>query len=576
MANQDPLKGDEAQVADQAQSSAKDAKSASKMGTTSTAVSQVNREFQEKSTLKRAGDLGLPYINIAKTPLNADFLKLVDYKDAQKARLIPFFKVGKKTRIAVEEPENPETKSTIEALQKQGYEINVNLASSAGIDDALKFYKSTQKYKKIEIVEEVEEGAIKTYEKEITQLKDLPKKLSEVTAEEGLNLLNVAAMKTHASDVHYEPEEKHVVVRFRIDGVLHEVFTIDASVYSKIAEQIKYQSKMKLNVVSIPQDGRYVFVFNKNKTAVRVASIPTPYGESFVCRYLPSGRKALTLEELGFQGLALKKLQKASTISQGMVLVTGPTGSGKSTTLYSILGVMNTPENKIITLEDPVEYYMNGVTQSQVDESRDYNFATGLRSILRHDPDVVMIGEIRDLETAETAAQASLTGHILLSTLHTNSALEAIPRLVNMGLPSFMVAPALNTVVAQRLVRKVCPKCVTSEPISESEKKEFLEVFENLKKVNSGIEAQVPDKIAKIHGCDACSNTGYLGRLVIAEVVTITSKMKQLILDNASSVDLIAAARKDGIITLREDGFLKASQGLTTLEEVHRATSVLV
>jgi type IV pilus assembly protein PilB len=573
MADQNQDSGDVKDVA-QPQASVEGASAAANISTTS-AVSEVNREFQEKSTLKRAGDMGLPYINIAKTPLNADFLRLIEFEEAQKGRLIPFFKVSKKVRVAVEDPDKPETKELISLMEGKGYEISINLASSAGIEDALKFYQSTQKYNKIKLVENVEEKSIDTYEKEIAQLKDVPAKLATITAEEGLNLLNVAASKTHASDVHYEPEEDEVIVRFRIDGVLHKVFGLDPKVYSKISEQIKYQSKLKLNVNTIPQDGRYVFTFNENKVAVRVASIPTPYGESFVCRYLPSGRKAMTFEELGFHGIALKKLERAAKISQGMILVTGPTGSGKSTTLYSLLGVMNTPENKVITLEDPVEYYMKGVTQSQIDESRDYNFVTGLRSILRHDPDVVMLGEIRDVETAETAAQAALTGHVLLSTLHTNSAIEAIPRLVNMGLPAFMVAPALNTIVAQRLVRKVCPHCVKTEAISESEKEEFKQVIENLKKVNPGTEVEVPTEVAKTVGCDSCSSTGYLGRLVICEVVTITSELKQLILDNASSVDLIAAARKEGIITMREDGFIKAAGGLTTLEEVHRVTNVV-
>lgn len=539
-------------------------------------VEQVNRELQEKSALRHARELNLPYINIAKTPLNPDFLKVVEFEAASKARVIPFFRVGKKLRIAVDDIERPETVDTIKALEGQGYEVSVNLASAAGIDDALKIYDSTRVYKKPDIVETVEEKAIKTYEKEIADLKDLPAKLEGVTAEEALNLLNIGAMKTKASDVHYEPAEGIVPVRFRIDGVLHKVFDLKPKIYANISEQIKYQSKMKLNVKTVPQDGRYVFVFNEKKIAVRVSAIPTPYGESFVCRYLPSDAKFLTFDQLGFQGAALTKLEKASKIAQGMVLVTGPTGSGKSTTLYSLLNTMNTPENKIITLEDPVEYYMTGITQSQIDENKDYTFASGLRSLLRQDPDVVMLGEIRDIETAEVAAQAALTGHVLLSTLHTNSAIEAIPRLVNMGLPPFMVAPALNTIVAQRLVRRVCPNCVTMEAITESERAEFEKVLANLKNVNPGAVIEVPAQVAKVRGCDSCSNTGYSGRLVIAEVITINEEIKGLVLNNASSVKLIEAARKSGIITMREDGFLKVAQGLTTLEEVYRVTNVLV
>ncbi|MBI4235635.1 type II/IV secretion system protein [Candidatus Peregrinibacteria bacterium] len=538
-------------------------------------MSQVNREFQEKSTLKIAKDLGLPYIDIAKTPLNPDYLKILEINAAKTARIIPFFKVGKKLRIAADEPTRKETVEALEKFRADGYEVEVNLASASGMDDAFKIYDQTQQYKKVEIIENVEQKAIKAYEKEIANMADLGQKLGAMTAEEAINIMNVSAMKTNASDIHYEPAEGNVVVRFRIDGILHKVFETKPEIYAKMADQIKYQSKMRLNVVTIPQDGRYVFNYNDKKIAVRVASIPTPYGESFVCRFLPSDRKSVTFEELGFSGLALKKLQNASKIVQGMILVTGPTGSGKSTTLYSVLSEMNKPENKIITLEDPVEYYMRGVTQSQIDEKNGYTFAGGLRSILRQYPDIVMIGEIRDLPVAETASQAALTGHVVLSTLHTNSAIETIPRLINMGLKRFMVAPSLNTIVAQRLVRKVCKSCGTLEAVLESEKKEFEEVFENLKKIHPGMELDLPLQIPKVHGCEKCSNTGYFGRIVIAEVVTVDSEMKRLILDKASSVDLIAAARKEGIITMREDGFLKVKAGLTTLEEVHRVTNFL-
>lgn len=538
-------------------------------------MSNINREFQEKSVLKQAESLNLPYVNIGKTPLNPDFLKLIDVETARKARIIPFFRTGKKVRVAVQDTTNPDTQASIKVLQDKGYEVNVNLASSAGIDDALNIYTQTQKYKKLEIVETVEQKSIKTYEKEIAGLKELTTKLDTVTAEEGLNLLDVGAIKTGASDVHYEPSEKSVTVRFRIDGVLHKVFEIKPDTYRRIANQLKYSSHMQLNVTTIPQDGRYDFKFNEQRIAVRVSSIPTPYTESFVCRYLPSEEIALSFEDLGFQSLALAKLQKVCSISHGMVLVTGPTGSGKTTTLYSVLGKMNTPEAKIITLEDPVEYNLHGITQSQIDEKRDYDFAKGLRAILRQDPDIVMLGEIRDLETAQTASQAALTGHVVLSTLHTNSAIETIPRLVNMGLPPFMIGPSLNTIIAQRLVRKVCPKCSTMEPISDSAKKEFEAIMTTLKNVNSGDVVAIPEKVPTAHGCDECSQTGYKGRLVICEVLTINNALKDLILNKASLVDMIGVARKEGMITMKEDGFIKVAQGLTTLEEVYRVTNVL-
>lgn len=538
-------------------------------------VEKVNREFQEKSTLKKAKDLGLPYVNIGKTPINPDFLKLIDFEVATKAKVIPFFRVGKKLRLAVVDPANEDTKKAIAELQNKGFEVNISLCSEAGIIDALKIYEKQQKYKKIEIVENVEEKSIGTYEKEIAGLLDLAKKLDTVTAEEGLNLINLGAIKSKASDIHYEPTENNVSVRFRIDGVLHKAFDMPLDIYARIANQLKYISKLRLNVETVPQDGRYTFMFNEKKVAVRVSSIPTPYGESFVCRYLVSDVKPLTFEELGFSGLALKKLQNACKISHGMILATGPTGSGKTTTLYSILSVMNTPENKVITLEDPVEYNIAGVTQSQIDERGGYDFASGLRSVLRQDPDVVMLGEIRDLETSQTAAQAALTGHVLLSTLHTNSAIESIPRLINMGLPPFMTAPALDTVIGQRLVRKVCKNCSKLEPITESEKKEFENIMQILAKVNPASVVDIPTQIPTIVGCDVCSNTGYSGRIVLAEVITVNQEIKDLILNNASMVEMIAAARKEGIITMREDGFLKVAAGFTTLEEVYRVTNVL-
>lgn len=538
-------------------------------------ISEINREFQEKAVLRQAHELNIPYINIGKTPLNPDFLKLINAKDAENGKIIPFFKVGKKLRVAVVNPANLETQQVLETLKQQGFEVNVNLASSSGIEEALGAYERENKYKKIELTENVEAKSIRTYEKEIKALSDLSKKIESVTAEEGLNMLNIGAMKTGASDIHYEPDEKTVSVRLRIDGMLHKAFEIKPEIFANISTQIKYKSKLALNLTTVPQDGRYDFNYNERKIDVRVSTIPTPFGESFVCRFLASSGQNISFEELGFQGTALIKLNNITKISHGMVLTTGPTGSGKTTTLYSLLNAMNSPTRKLITLEDPVEYHVEGITQSQIDEKHGYNFASGLRSILRQDPNIVMIGEIRDLETAEVAAQAALTGHILLSTLHTNSAIESIPRLINMGLPHFMVAPSLNTIIGQRLVRKVCDKCTTFSELSLSEKEEFEDIFGNLKKIHPGMQIEIPSKIPRITGCDACSQTGYKGRIVVAEVVTINEEMKTLILNDESTVKIIAAARKEGFITMREDGYLKVAQGITTLEEVHRVTNII-
>lgn len=330
---------------------------------------------------------------------------------------------------------------------------------------------------------------------------------------------------------------------------------------------------MKLNVTNIPQDGRYSFLLNNGKVDVRVSSIPTEFGESFVCRLLDSSKGVMHFDQMGFAGKYLEMMNGLSGLSHGMVLVTGPTGSGKTTTLYALLAQFNNAETKIITLEDPVEYQITGVTQSQIDESHGYSFAAGLRSVLRQDPDVVMIGEIRDLETATTAAQAALTGHVLLSTLHTNSAVETIPRLLNMGIPEFMIAPALSTIIAQRLVRVVCA-CREMVAVGASDLEKFQQMVTSLAVVRPDFKVAVPATIPRAVGCEKCSKTGYKGQLVICEMFSMDREMEELILQKSSSGKLLEAARKKGMITLEEDGLLKVAEGLTTIEEVFRATNM--
>jgi len=538
-------------------------------------MDEINRELQEKATLNKAMELKIPYVNIAKTPLNPDFFNEITLKTAKNSRVIPFFKVGKKLRIAVDEVDREETLNLIENLKEKGFEVSINLASKSGIDEALTQFELSQSYKEVKIVEKVKDSNIDTYEKEIEKISELPEKLATLTAEQALNMLNISAMKTKASDIHYEPEKDNVVVRFRIDGILNEVFRLPTDLYKNLINQIKYESKMRINVSNVPQDGRYTFILNKKIIGVRVSSIPTPYGESIVSRFLVGEDKNLEFEDLGFQDNSLVKIKNLIKISQGMILVTGPTGSGKSTTLYAILSKMNTPENKVITLEDPVEYNIVGVTQSQIDEKNDYDFYSGLKTVLRQDPDIIMLGEIRDIKTANTASQAALTGHVLLSTLHTNSAIETIPRLINMGLPAYMVAPSLNTIIAQRLVRKVCTNCVEHRSLSTMELKEFTEVLGNLNEVNKSVDIKIPEQIPVAIGCIKCSHTGYQGRMVLSEIITINSEIKELILNNESTVKMILAARKEGMVTIREDGFIKVSRGFTTIEEVYRVTNIV-
>src|SRR3989339_1660703 len=534
-------------------------------------LEQINRLFKEKAVAASAKAMNMNYLNIGTMPINPDYLALIPKEQAQKDIVIPFFRIGKKVRVAIAHPTNPETLTIIKGLKEAGYQININLASEEGIKEALQSYDvSTYKEEVGEVENIVDESQIEAYEKEIEGLQQLKQKLTDVTAEEALNLINVGAVKTHASDIHYQPEEKIVNIRFRIDGVLQNIFQMDRKTFEYLTNQLKYKCKMKLNVMSEPQDGRFYFNYNKRKIDVRVSAIPTEYGESFVLRLLDSGKKALDFTDMGYHGKNLDLVNAATGIANGMILVTGPTGSGKTTTLYAMLRRFNKPETKIITLEDPIEYHLENVTQSQVNDKRGYTFGGGLRAILRQDPDIIMIGEIRDMETAETAAQAALTGHVLLSTLHTNSAVETIPRLINIGLQPYMIAPAIHTIIAQRLIRVLCKNCSIKKQITESEKDEIAKVAASIKSVAPDTQVDIPSELYQSVGCPKCSHTGYSGQTCIAEVFAFDDEIKDLILGNKSTHEIFEAARRKGMLTLKEDGVLKVIQGVTTLNEVYR------
>lgn len=537
-------------------------------------LAKINRQAKEKATQEKAASLGMNYIDIASTPINPDLLKLIQPEVAKANLIFPFYRLGKKLRVTVAHPTSTGVRDIIADLKHQGYLINLNLSSEEGIAEALKIYDSAQYRVKKAISTTLDESRIQTYEKELAEVASLGKKIAEVTSEEGAYLIAVAALRAGSSDIHLEAEENYVRARFRIDGLLHEVFRIDKSVWPNLSNQIKYQSKLKVNVSNIPQDGRYFFQVNDRKIDVRVSVLPTEYGESFVMRLLDSGRHLVSFEELGYSGPYLQKIENLPKITHGMILMTGPTGSGKTTSLYTMLAKFNKPAAKIITLEDPIEYHLEGISQSQIQEKEGYTFASGLRSILRQDPEVIMIGEIRDLETAETAAQAALTGHVLLSTLHTNSAIESIPRLINIGLPAFMIAPSLHTIIAQRLARSLCPQCRVEKPIPKAQLDEINSVVEMIKKVRPSENIVIPTTLPLAEGCEMCSHTGYKGRIALVEMLEVDYEMRDLILSKASTTKMIEAARRKGMITMREDGILKVLEGKTTLEEVHRVTSI--
>ena len=401
----------------------------------------------------------------------------------------------------------------------------------------------------------------------------MQEKFANVSVTDVLSLMIAAALKINSSDIHVEAEENGIAVRYRIDGILHDVATLPKDQWKRFVSRIKLLSALKINVNDRPQDGRVTLALGSGNLDVRVSTMPTIHGESVVMRILHSGSKGVTFDELGLRGAAYDRLKREVERPNGMIITTGPTGSGKTTTLYGILRTLNKPGVKIITLEDPIEIKMDGINQSQVDISKDYTFAKGLRSILRQDPDICMVGEIRDLESAEIAIQAALTGHLMLSTIHTNSASGAIPRFLSMGVKPFLLAPALNAVIGQRLVRRICQFCMEEEQLD-------AEKLDRVKKLLS----ELPDSeknnvdLNNLHfykgkGCEKCSGLGYKGRIGIYEIFAMTKEIEQVILSTeVSEYKIQDLAVKDGMTTMVQDGLLKALDKVTSLEEVFRVT----
>ena len=378
------------------------------------------------------------------------------------------------------------------------------------------------------------------------------------------------AVKARASDVHIEPLEDHTRVRYRIDGILQEKLVLPHKVHEAVISRIKILSDMKIDERRVPQDGRFTFRSADQEVDLRVSSLPTVDGEKIVMRLLRKSSNVPTLGELGIRGAALKVVEESIKVPHGIVLITGPTGSGKTTTLYSVLHLLNTPKVNIVTLEDPVEYQIDGVNQVQINPKAGLNFATGLRSFLRQDPNIIMVGEIRDNETADLAIQASLTGHLVFSTLHTNSASGALPRLLDMQAEPFLLASSMTCVAAQRVVRKICDTCretyAPPAPILEEMKKVLGPLYDAYVSQLGG----KPVMLSRGRKCEACGETGYKGRIGIFEVLKVTEKIGKLILERAPAIQIEQAAVQDGMVLMEQDGYLKALEGVTTLEEVMR------
>lgn len=533
---------------------------------------EIHLKELERLTEQKSATLGLPYISLVNFPISPEAIVLIPQSEAVENQIVCFFYDGENARLATTDPNNPKIQEVIENL-KGKYFVKTKLyyISKTSLDFAIEVYKIVPKAKLYDSGVEIKEEDLERFKNEISSYKNLEQKINQVNTTEIVTLILATALRVGCSDIHIEAEAKGVAVRLRIDGVLQEAALIDKDKWKKIVARMKILAGVKINIEDKPQDGRYSIFLKDDRIDVRSSFLPTAYGESVVMRLLKSSSVGLSFEQLGIMPEAFKILQEEVNKPNGLILTTGPTGSGKTTSLYAILNKLNQPGTKIITLEDPIEYQLKGISQSQINAKKGYTFADGLRSILRQDPNVVMIGEIRDLETAEIAVQASLTGHLVLSTLHTNDAAGVIPRMIDMGIKPYFLVPSVNVVIGQRLIRKVCPECRVVHELSGEELEQVKKILAVISP-KSGVN--VPTTLPTIYkagpGCEKCNGLGYKGRVGIYEIFTLDEKLKQLTIDNAPAFKILQQAIENGMITMLQDGVLKTLKGLTTLDEVYR------
>ncbi len=526
----------------------------------------------EKLAQQKAAALGLEHIILRGFPIAPEALSLLPRAQAEALKAVVFLRVKDQARIGALERTPDVDKLAQEIEKREHVHVQIYIISEDSFNAAYKLYDALPEVKEVTYGYHIEEADLAKFATEIENLEALRKRIQDVNTTDILTLIIGASLKLGASDIHVEAEEAHVKFRFRIDGLLRDAASLPRETWKQIISRLKLLAGVKINVEDVPQDGRITIYLTQEKIDIRVSFLPTAFGESVVMRLLRPKAIALEFDNLGIRGKALEQLLEQIGKPNGMIITTGPTGSGKTTTLYAVLKKLNSPEVKIITLEDPVEYKLEGINQSQIDHGKKYDFASGLRSILRQDPDVVMVGEIRDLETADIAIQAALTGHLVVSTIHTNSAAGSIPRFLSMGVKPFLLSPALNAVIGQRLVRRLCKDCKVPLELSLSQRKQVTSILKRLSPA-AGITLDL-EKLAffgpgKKEGCSVCGGFGYKGRVGIYEIFTITPTIEGMILKGTSTESEIGdQAAKEGMVTMAQDGLLKALDGLTSVEEV--------
>lgn len=537
-----------------------------------TKMKSIAQDELEELLKAKAARTGLGYVNLKGVAIPSEYLKIIDEQDARQHQALCFYySEHKEMRLCCVNPDDGWLAELITKLSQQyGAQIKLYLTSQHSFEFAVAQYVKIPKIKQMGEKVEITAEDLKQFSAQISRLQDLQDKIEGVSLSQLVSLLVSTGLKTGASDIHVEAEEHDIKVRYRIDGILHTAANISKDKWKQLISRVKLLSGLKINIEKEPQDGRFDIELENDRVSVRVSTLPTAFGESVVMRLLRSKSIGLQFEDLGLRGDNFELLSKEIHKPNGMIVVTGPTGSGKTTTLYAVLNKLNSEETKILTIEDPIEYELQGVNQSQINPSRDYTFAKGLRSLVRQDPDIIMVGEMRDLETVEIALNAALTGHLVLSTLHTNDAAGAIPRFLAMGAKPYLLAPSLNAIIAQRLVRKLCACKKTAKLTKELEE----HVNKTLSTLPESIKVAVDLSNPFFYdsqGCDKCNGLGYSGRLGIFEIFPVDADMERLILSGAiSEYEVNDFMKQKGILSMAQDGLLKAFEGITSVKEVFR------
>lgn len=542
-------------------------------------LSKLVIDDEEREAEYIAEQSGLPYVDLRIKSPELDALTKINEADARKYDLVPFKLVGHQLHIAIKNPNRDDVVTYIASMSTHESKPIIYIASKASLEHVYVRYADLDSDKVVDHgLINLDEGHLKDLLEDITTLQNFRERLEKMVNEEQrervskiIELTLVGAIHFGVSDIHIEPEDEIVKIRYRIDGALQDIFFTDPKTFNLMNSRLKLLSGLKLSTQKTAQDGRFEIDFEKAKIEVRVSLVPGNYGENYVMRILDPKAANVPFETLGMNDKVFTLLERAIKKPYGMILTTGPTGSGKSTTLYACLKKVYTSEKKIITIEDPIEYHFDGITQTQVDAKKEYTFLLGLRAALRQDPDIIMVGEIRDEDTAKVAASAALTGHIVLSTLHTNSAAGAIPRMLDLGVDAKTLGSSMSLVMAQRLCRKLCVVCHTERPATEPESKLITDILGNM--IADGKEnVPTPQKsyvlqVANTVGCDKCHG-GYKGRVGIFEAVQMTKEIEDAAVAGKGERELREVAVAQGIPTMREDGIIKVLNGITSIDEL--------